>query len=106
MSSTTRSKLARTAFESDPDPLAEFGCIRFTDAAAKYGISRTELFRLCVPEETAKVKSHLYRQYPDSRGIRLVEVKSLVDYIRSGGATKTPKNEKARTDPFKIACAS
>jgi hypothetical protein len=78
MSSKTLSKSSRILIELPPgDTLAELGCLRLTDAAVKFGLSRTELFRLCVPEETARVKSHLVKAFPHSRGRRLVEVGSL-----------------------------
>jgi hypothetical protein len=52
-------------------------------AVEKYGLARSLLFDLCT---TGKIKSYLVKRHPNSRGVRLIEVASLLDYIKSQGA--------------------
>jgi hypothetical protein len=76
-------KSKKSEVSPEPDPLSILGTMRLVPAAQKYGISRTELFRLCAE---GQIKSHLVKRHPNSRGVRLVEEQSLIDYIRRGGA--------------------
>jgi len=62
--------------------VAELGTIRLMRAVEKFGLSRTLLFDLCI---SGKIKSHLIKRHPNSRGVRLIEVASLVEYIKKAG---------------------
>jgi hypothetical protein len=71
---------------------------KLQDASARTGLSVSELFRRCMLEDVQSV--HLVKP-GKKKGLRLINKKSLDDYIRSflPGGSRFQKSAKATADP-------